>query len=228
MRNILMICFLVTFASALAASQSDAADITSLDAKIRQIRESIELQIERIKGAREKSDTEMNLARIRLSEQLRRSQEDLYRQLAALERFREQLGAQIAEANGIMNDYQKNWKSIMEQALADMEAQVHDTNALMEQMEAVRNNLDSALEDNTDCNRSARGINCNKSRNRNSGPSSGFLPLPEIRFSPQPPISPAPDTGVPLAPDVQTHPPTIPVASNPPQTELPVAPRPGG
>lgn len=228
MKHLLMICSIVVFACAIVASQSTAADLTSLDAKIRQIRESIELQIERIKNAREKSDSEMNLARIRLSEQLRRSQEDLYRQLASLERFREQLGAQITEANGIMTDYQKNWKSIMELALADMESQVKDTNSLMEQMEAVRNNLDAQPADGTGCSRSSSGSPCNTSENWNTPSASGFLPLPEIQFGPPPSVSIRPDTTALPVPDVQTPVPTVPAVSTAPQTEPVLTPRTGG
>jgi len=142
MKTILTICFVVTLACGITVQDSRASDFTSLDSRIRQIRGSVEIQIERIKGAREKSDNEMSLARIRLAEQLRRSEEDLYRQVAALERFHEQLANQVTEAKGAMAGYQKNWKSPMEQALADIEAQVRDTNALMAQMESARNDLD--------------------------------------------------------------------------------------
>jgi hypothetical protein len=185
MKTILTICFIVTLACGLTVQDSRASDYSGLDSRIRQIRGSIEIQIERIKSAREKSDNEMSLARIRLAEQLRRSEEDLYRQVATLERFHEQLANQVTEAKGAVAGYQKNLKSPMEQALADIEAQLKDTNALMARMEAARNDLDSQPQAGPSFKQSAGSAPPNETKCQPANSGSASASLPDMRLSPQ-------------------------------------------
>jgi hypothetical protein len=189
MKTILTIFFIVAFSLGMAVPHSLATDFTSLDSRIRQLRGSIEVQIERMKSAREKSDTEMDLARIRLAEQLRRSEDDLYRQVAALERFHEQLANQVTEVKSAVSGYQKNWKSPMEQALAEIEAQVQNTNALMAQMEAARNNLDSRPQSGQSLDRSEAGRLRGATGCEPSASGSGYS-LPSMQLSPQAQASP--------------------------------------
>jgi uncharacterized phage infection (PIP) family protein YhgE len=185
MKTILTICFILTIAIGIAATHSRADDYTSLDNRIRKLKGSIEVQIERIKSAREKSDTEMGLARIRLAEQLRRSEEDLYRQAAALERFHEQLADQVTEVKSAVVGYQRNWKSPMQQALTEIETQLQSTNALMTQMETARNNLESGPQGGQDVSRSSGTVLRGASGCEPSVSSSATAALPDLQLSAQ-------------------------------------------
>ena len=95
MRKSLSIC-LVLIVTAALSSTSYAVDFTAADLKIQAIKQTLEVQLERIRSARENADNQMSLARIRIAERLRLSAEDLSRQAETLERLREQ----ISEGSG--------------------------------------------------------------------------------------------------------------------------------
>ena len=84
----------------------------------------------------------MTLARIRIAEQLRRSEEDLSRQIESLERFREQMADQKGETDQAVVRMQKDWKLFIQQAFSDLDSQLRETNSLITQMETLRDKFD--------------------------------------------------------------------------------------
>ncbi|HMK36019.1 MAG TPA: hypothetical protein VK463_13180 [Desulfomonilaceae bacterium] len=217
MNKILMICLCAAFFCGFAVPHANAADVTSFDAKIQQIRESIEAQVERIKRARENTDAQMSLARIRLADQLSRSQEDLHVQTATLERLREQLTDQVSQANGAMTTYQSSWKDTAAKALADIEAQLSQTNAAIAKMEAARKTLESTETSNGQGCTGAAGITSNcASASQPATSDSGLFSSPDITFltpvqQPDSPAATPPVSGT-SAPATQ---PSLPVMPNP-------------
>jgi hypothetical protein len=185
MKTILTVCFIGLVGLGMSVPNSWATDLAGMNYRIQQLKGKIDVQIERIKRAGEKSDTQMSLARIRLAEQLRRSEDDLYRQEAALKRFQEQLADQATEVNSAMTGYRKDLKSPIKNALADVEAQLQKTSALMAQMETTQNELDSSAQDDPGVIRSAGRINRSATGFGSSKSQLGTNHLPDMRLSPQ-------------------------------------------
>ena len=125
-----------------------AADFTAADLKIDAIKQTLEVQLERIRNAREKADSQMSLARIRITERLRLSSEELTRQLEVLERLREQLSAGTGDSQQAIDQLRSNWAGLLETAFAEINSQVGQTNNLISQMEMLKNNFEDSQASN--------------------------------------------------------------------------------
>ncbi|MBI4963024.1 MAG: hypothetical protein HY913_07105 [Desulfomonile tiedjei] len=141
MRNLLALIVVISVAVCTNAN-ADAFDSVSMDTKIKQLQSSLENQIERLKFAREQAGTTMSLARIRVAEELRRSQENLEIQVEALARFREQLSEQGARSDQALEQLKNDWSQRLGSAVASIESQLGQTNDLIRQMEALRQSFD--------------------------------------------------------------------------------------
>jgi hypothetical protein len=122
-------------------SSASAADFTAADLKIDAIKQTLEVQLERIRNAREQADTQMSLARMRIAERLRLSSEELARQLEVLERLREQLSAGTGDSQEAIDQLKSNWAQLLATAFAEINSQVSQTNDLISQMETLRNSF---------------------------------------------------------------------------------------
>jgi chromosome segregation ATPase len=194
MKTNLLLC-LILAAIATASTAAQASGTTGIDSTISQMKQDLQIQVERIRRARETASSEMTLARIRIAEQLRRSEEDLSRQIESLERFREQMADQKGETDQAVVRMQKDWKQFIQQAFSDLDSQLRDTNSLITQMETLRDRFDVDPDE---------------------------LPLPTkeqimIPSAPQPPANPQPVTPTPTVtqtppadPDPATPTPTVP------------------
>jgi hypothetical protein len=145
MKRALFACIILTLTVTVAPFAYVQA--AGVEDKIRQTKEKIEAQIEKIKEAREKADSEMALAKMRIGEQLRKSQEDLSRQLEILERFREQLADQKSETAAALSDMQTNWASMIDKAFSDVDSQIEATNSLLCNMQNVGNSVGDGATD---------------------------------------------------------------------------------
>jgi hypothetical protein len=204
--TLLLSLILAVIATASTAAQ---ASVTfGVDSSISQMKQDLQTQVERIKRARETASAQMTLARIRIAEQLRRSEEDLSRQIESLERFREQIADQRGETDQAVAQMQKNWKQFIQQAFSDLDSQLRETNNLITQMENLRDRFDADPDELGDLNRV-----------QISTPADPTLPTPV------PPTS-QPSTGAqPVAPTTQVTPTTNPepAATTPtPTVTLPI------
>jgi hypothetical protein len=100
--------------------------------------EQLEVQIERTKAIRDKADTAVNLARLRIAQQLERSQEELSQQLELLQRLRDQLAEQINQAQVTAQQLQSAWSERLRKAAGDVENQISILNTLLNRMDALR------------------------------------------------------------------------------------------
>lgn len=141
MKTILLLC-LILAAIATASTAAQASGTTGIDSTISQMKQDLQIQVERIRRARETASSEMTLARIRIAEQLRRSEEDLSRQIESLERFREQIADRKGETDQAVVRMQKDWKQFIQQAFSDLDSQLRETNSLITQMETLRDRFD--------------------------------------------------------------------------------------
>jgi predicted nuclease with TOPRIM domain len=138
--TLLLSLILAVIATASTAAQ--ASETIGIDSTISQMKQDLQIQVERIRRARETASSQMTLARIRIAEQLRRSEEDLSRQIESLERFREQMADQKGETDQAVVRIQKDWKQFIQQAFSDLDSQLRETNSLITQMETLRDRFD--------------------------------------------------------------------------------------
>jgi len=136
--------FNIVLLAALAApiGTAGAAEQINFDEKLNQIREKINSQIEQVRGAREKADNQMELARLRAAEQLRSSEENLILQVEMLDRLREQLQEQMAETKQAIDKMRRDRILTIGKTLMDIEAQINQTTGVVERMRILREGMD--------------------------------------------------------------------------------------
>jgi len=140
--RIILFVGIILAATATAGMSAQSSVTSGVDSTISQMKQDIQTQIERIRRARDTASSQMTLARIRIAEQLRRSEEDLTRQIESLERFREQMAEQRGDSDQALNVMQRDWKQFIQQAFSDLDSQLRDTNNLITQMETLRDRFD--------------------------------------------------------------------------------------
>ncbi|MBI5248121.1 MAG: hypothetical protein HY912_01390 [Desulfomonile tiedjei] len=142
---------------AITVISSARAQSPEVQGKIRQTQQKIDAQIERIRQARELADSEMALAKIRIGEQLRKSQEDLARQTENLERLREKLAEQKSETSASVSDIRNNWSEMIDKAFSDVESGIQDANSLINKMQRIGEEIqeDTEGKNSASCNGSS-------------------------------------------------------------------------
>ncbi len=139
MRRFLFVAssILWVFAGTLAFAQQ-----SGVENRIQDTKTQIEAQIEKIREAREKAENEVVLAKIRVGEQLRKSEDELKRQLEVLDRFRDKLSDEKYEANQAVVAVQREWSDLVQKACSDIEAQIDTTNSLISDLQGMRKQID--------------------------------------------------------------------------------------
>jgi hypothetical protein len=125
-------------------SNVSAADLTAADLKIDSIKQALELQLERIRAARERAENQMSLAKMRIAERLRLSSEELTRQLEILQRLQEQLSAGTGDSQQAFDQFRNDFAQLLATATAEINSQVSQTNDLIRQMETLRDNFENS------------------------------------------------------------------------------------
>jgi hypothetical protein len=219
---LLLSLILAVIATSNTAAQ--ASGTIGIDSKIGQMKQDLQIQVERIRRARENASTQMTLARIRIAEQLRRSEEDLSRQIESLERFREQMADQKSETDQAVAQMQKDWKQFIQQGFSDLDSQMRETNNLITQMETLRDRFDVDPDELGDLNRVQILPSADPTlpiQVPSAGqPSTGAQPV-----APTTTVTPAanPGTATPTPTDTQTTP-VIPEPATPTPTVTPIIP----
>jgi hypothetical protein len=139
MRRFLFVasCIFWMFAGTVVFAQQ-----SGVENRIQDTKTQIEPQIEKIREAREKAENEMVLAKIRVGEQLRKSEDELKRQLEVLDRFRDKLADEKNETNQAIVAVQKDWTDLVQKACSDIETQIDTTNSLISDLQGVRKQMD--------------------------------------------------------------------------------------
>jgi hypothetical protein len=102
------------------------------------LKTAIDTQIERIKTTRDSTDGQISLARLRVGEQIRKSQEDLAVQMELLQRLREQLEEQKAQTEQSVARMNNDLSTLSTTAFSAIEEQISKTNDLIGRMEKIR------------------------------------------------------------------------------------------
>lgn len=107
-------------------------------ARIQSLKTEIQKQIERIKTSRDSTDSQLTLARLRIGEQIRRSEEDLTVQLEGLQRLRDQIKEQTGQAEQTVTRMKTDLSTLSTTALSDIETQLSQTIDLLDRMKRIR------------------------------------------------------------------------------------------
>jgi hypothetical protein len=218
MRNLLALVVILSI-TALVSAKADALDTTGVDLRIRQLQDSLENQIDRLKLAREQAGTRMSLARIRVAEELRRSEEDLQVQVEALARLREQLSEQGARSSEAVEQLKNDWSQRLASAFSSIETQLAQTNDLINRLESLRQNFDSDTQAPSDIGIGPLTITTNPSTPDSAQPP--LVSTPPLTVQP-----PAPDPSPEPTPIVSIEPLPPTVTPTPTVNVEPVAPTP--
>jgi hypothetical protein len=133
---------LMTFVT--IGSSVSAADFIAANSQIDSIKQTLELQLERIRNARENAQNQMSLAKMRIAERLRLSSDELTRQLEVLQRLQEQLGYGSGGSQQTIDQFRTDLAQLLATASAEINSQVSQTNDLIRQMETLRDSFDSS------------------------------------------------------------------------------------
>jgi hypothetical protein len=117
-----------------------------VDARFEQLEQQLEVQLERVRYAREMADRTMSLARITAAERLRSSEQQLMKERATLERLREQLREQTTEATAPSGG-EKDWPALLANALSGIEAKIREVVSLLDRLESFRGDMDAEDDD---------------------------------------------------------------------------------
>lgn len=156
------------------ATVPDFCGAVDLEAKIAVLREQIARQIELIKEAREKADASMTLAGIRVAEQLAKSEEELAAKVEMLQQMRDRLRDQIDLAREAMSGMTMDWAQMLSQAAAQIDAQIKQTNSVIDRMRQIRQTVDDEPETGS----------CSKNTGTNGASSSSILDLLPFKTEP--------------------------------------------
>jgi hypothetical protein len=136
MNTIARIC-LIYAGTALLGLFTFVPNLTAADSRILELKHSVERQIERTKAARERADARIALSRIRSAAQTQRSQDDLLRQVELLQRVREVIQEQMAEAAQSNPPADPSVTREMAETMAELDAQIAQTQNLVAQMDTL-------------------------------------------------------------------------------------------
>ncbi|MEI6133997.1 MAG: hypothetical protein WCP72_03410 [Desulfomonile sp.] len=133
--------FAVVGAIWLGASMAQAQQTVDALTQIDKLKTTIQTQIERIKNARDLTDAQIDLARLRIGEQIKRSEEDLALQVEQLERLKEQLQEQKTLADQTVTRMKTDLLTISTTALGNIDDQLNQTANLLERMRKIREEI---------------------------------------------------------------------------------------
>lgn len=122
----------------LGSSIGYAQQASDVLARIQSLKTEIQKQIEKIKTSRDSTDSQLTLARLRIGEQIRRSEEDLAVQLEGLQRLRDQIKEQTGQAEQTVTRMKTDLSTLSTSALSDIETQLSQTIDLLNRMKRIR------------------------------------------------------------------------------------------
>ncbi|MFH0959227.1 MAG: hypothetical protein V1897_11040 [Pseudomonadota bacterium] len=125
----------------IGVSMAEAQQTLDALTQIDKLKTTIETQIERIKSARDLTDNQLSLARLRIGEQIERSEQDLALQMEQLERLKEQLQEQKTLADQAATRIKTDVLTISTTALGNIDDQLNQTANLLDRMKKIREEI---------------------------------------------------------------------------------------
>lgn len=133
---------------ALWASWAQAFDAMLMEQQAQRLRSQIELQVEKIRRAREVADYRVSQRLMQLEEQLRLSEEDLERRVEELREIQQQLRSQMETTSSGIIDSREELRATLQEFFADVLSQIEQTNGLIARVREIRQRLQRIHESN--------------------------------------------------------------------------------
>ncbi len=133
--------WLIVLVCAIGVANGQSATDTAIDAKLWNLKEKIEAQIEKIKLAKMEAQSAMDLSKLRLDEQLRRSEEKLLLQIEKLNQYQESMKEQLEETSQALSQANSDLNSLVSSMNSEMKNQISDANTLISELRKARNSM---------------------------------------------------------------------------------------
>ncbi|MBM4329329.1 MAG: hypothetical protein FJ118_19465 [Deltaproteobacteria bacterium] len=120
---------------------AQAQDLMSIELQIERIREQIEGQVEIMRAGRESAEIRVEQAQIRVEEKLDLAQEEIDRQIALVERYRDSLSNTGQSGAEAIDRITNEWKQTVSNAYADMRVQMQKVDEMLSQLKGLRDRV---------------------------------------------------------------------------------------
>lgn len=130
----------------------------SIAAMLHQLESQLESQLEKIKYAMDAADRSTSLAKIRIAQELRRSEAEMERQIEILERLKEQIQEQSGDSSSSLSEIRNDWNKALQSAISGLAQQIQTTGILLSRMESFRETVDDGSEDGASADRKPADI----------------------------------------------------------------------
>jgi len=125
----------------LALTCAQAQSIMSFELQIERIKAQIEAQVEIMRAARESAEIRVEQAQMRVEEKLNLAQEEIDRQIALVERYRDSLSNNDQSGTEAIDRITSEWKQTLSNAYADMRVQMQKVDEMLAQLKGLRDRV---------------------------------------------------------------------------------------
>lgn len=140
MKQLIAICLTVVLVS--AGLPALAQTSSGFGLSIQQLTEQVQAQIEKIRLAREQSEIQMSLARIRIAQQLERAEGELARQVEQMARLQGQLAEQLFQTEITAESLKNDIAVQLRIAASQIAQQIELTNDLIARLGILKDTVD--------------------------------------------------------------------------------------
>jgi hypothetical protein len=118
-----------------------AQSIMSMEIQIERIKAQIEAQVEIMRAARESAEIRVEQAQMRVEEKLNLAQEEIDRQIALVETYRDSLSNNGQSGTEAVDRITSEWKQTLSNAYADMRVQMQKVEEMLAQLKGLRDRV---------------------------------------------------------------------------------------
>jgi hypothetical protein len=129
---------LIIVVCAIGVAHGQTTENKAIDAKLWGLKAKIEAQIERIKLAKTEAENDMELARLRIGDQLRRSEEKLELQVEKLTQYQQAMNAQLTETSQALEEANNNLHFLVEEMASEVDGHMESVNGLISRIRNTR------------------------------------------------------------------------------------------
>lgn len=132
---------LIVIVCAIGVAHGQSSQPTAIDANLWALKDKIESQIEKIKLAKTEAENDMELARLRMGEQLRRSEEKLALQIERLNQYQQTMNGQLDETTQALSKANEELHGLVQSVASQVNSHVDSVNSLIKRMRRTRKGI---------------------------------------------------------------------------------------
>lgn len=142
--------WLIILVCAVGVANGQSSTDTAIDAKLWNLKEKIEAQLEKIKLAKMEAQSAMDLSKLRLEEQSRRWEEKLLLQIEKLNQYQESMKEQLDETSKALAQANSDLNSLVSTMNSEVNDQIFGANNLISKLRKARNKITGESADSED------------------------------------------------------------------------------